>query len=176
MTEINEGFYKRRSHLSYLPPFSDSEGTAVCEIVHMRSESEGRPERTFQLCCRYFSFKNCKLFPNKGQSVCIKLILFFCPLCSSPGSKKDFLKAVHSILREKQRRQLMKTESLPPNQQYVPFGGKRLSALKGARPTMNRTGDQDQLQIHSNFIWLHVSRILVTFDLCQLKNRRKPAK
>ncbi|XP_071395850.1 rho guanine nucleotide exchange factor TIAM1-like [Centroberyx affinis] len=85
-----------------------SEGTAVCEIVHTRSESEGRPERTFQLCC------------------------------SSPESKKDFLKAVHSILREKQRRQLLKTESLPPNQQYVPFGGKRLCALKGARPAMNR--------------------------------------
>ncbi|KAM3601111.1 uncharacterized protein V6R79_007783 [Siganus canaliculatus] len=87
---------------------SNSEGTAVCEIVHTKSESEGRPERTFQLCC------------------------------SSPESKKDFLKAVHSILREKQRRQLLKTESLPLNQQYVPFGGKRLCALKGARPAMNR--------------------------------------
>ncbi|XP_047463292.1 rho guanine nucleotide exchange factor TIAM1 isoform X2 [Mugil cephalus] len=87
---------------------ANSEVTAVCEIVHTKSESEGRPERTFQLCCR------------------------------SPESKKDFLKAVHSILREKQRRQLLKTESLPPNQQYVPFGGKRLCALKGARPTMNR--------------------------------------
>uniref|UniRef100_A0A8D3EFM4 TIAM Rac1 associated GEF 1 n=1 Tax=Scophthalmus maximus TaxID=52904 RepID=A0A8D3EFM4_SCOMX len=87
---------------------ANSEGTAVCEIVHTRSESEGRPERAFQLCC------------------------------NSPDSKKDFLKAVHSILREKQRRQLLKTESLPPNQQYVPFGGKRLCALKGARPAMNR--------------------------------------
>ncbi|TMS13717.1 T-lymphoma invasion and metastasis-inducing protein 1, partial [Larimichthys crocea] len=87
---------------------ANSEGTAVCEIVHTRSESEGRPERTFQLCC------------------------------SSPDSKKDFLKAVHSILREKQRRQLLKTDSLPSNQQYVPFGGKRLCALKGARPIMNR--------------------------------------
>uniref|UniRef100_A0A4W5LFM2 Uncharacterized protein n=1 Tax=Hucho hucho TaxID=62062 RepID=A0A4W5LFM2_9TELE len=57
---------------------------------------------------------------------------------SSVDSKKDFLKTVHSILRDKQRRQLMKTESLPPNQQYVPFGGKRLCALKGARPAMNR--------------------------------------
>ncbi|XP_041733832.2 rho guanine nucleotide exchange factor TIAM1 [Coregonus clupeaformis] len=87
----------------------DGEGSAVCEIVHVKSESEGRPERTFHLCC------------------------------SSVDSKKDFLKAVHSILRDKQRRQLMKTESLPPNQQYVPFGGKRLCALKGARPAMNRT-------------------------------------
>ncbi|XP_037322997.2 rho guanine nucleotide exchange factor TIAM1 isoform X2 [Pungitius pungitius] len=87
---------------------ANSEGTAVCEIVHTRSESEGRPEATFQLCC------------------------------SSPESKKDFLKAVHSILREKQRRQLLQTESLPPNQRYVPFGGKRLCALKGARPIMNR--------------------------------------
>uniref|UniRef100_A0AAV2J994 DH domain-containing protein n=1 Tax=Knipowitschia caucasica TaxID=637954 RepID=A0AAV2J994_KNICA len=87
---------------------ANSEGTATCEIVHTRSESEGRPETTFQLCCR------------------------------SPESKKDFLKAVHSIIREKQRRQLLKTESLPLNQQYVPFGGKRLCALKGARPAMNR--------------------------------------
>uniref|UniRef100_A0A3P8YYP3 TIAM Rac1 associated GEF 1b n=1 Tax=Esox lucius TaxID=8010 RepID=A0A3P8YYP3_ESOLU len=86
----------------------DGEGSAVCEIVHVKSESEGRPERIFHLCC------------------------------SSVDSKKDFLKTVHSILRDKQRRQLMKTESLPPNQQYVPFGGKRLCALKGARPAMNR--------------------------------------
>ncbi|XP_062392386.1 rho guanine nucleotide exchange factor TIAM1 [Sardina pilchardus] len=86
----------------------NADGTAMCEIVHVRSESEGRPERTFHLCC------------------------------SSPDSKKDFLKTVHSILRDKQRRQLLKTESLPPNQQYIPFGGKRLCALKGARPTMDR--------------------------------------
>uniref|UniRef100_A0A665V0H3 TIAM Rac1 associated GEF 1b n=1 Tax=Echeneis naucrates TaxID=173247 RepID=A0A665V0H3_ECHNA len=83
-------------------------GSAVCEIVHTKSESEGRPERVFQLCC------------------------------SSPESRKDFLKTVHSILREKHRRQLLKTESLPLNQQYVPFGGKRLCALKGARPAINR--------------------------------------
>uniref|UniRef100_A0A8C6M2D3 TIAM Rac1 associated GEF 1 n=1 Tax=Nothobranchius furzeri TaxID=105023 RepID=A0A8C6M2D3_NOTFU len=82
--------------------------SAMCEIVHTKSESEGRPERTFHLCC------------------------------SSPESRKDFLKTVHSILREKHRRQLLKTESLPLNQQYVPFGGKRLSALKGARPVINR--------------------------------------
>ncbi|XP_068441009.1 rho guanine nucleotide exchange factor TIAM1-like isoform X2 [Clinocottus analis] len=87
---------------------ADGEGSAVCEIVHIKSESEGRPERAFQLCC------------------------------SSPESKKDFLKTVHSILREKHRRQLLKTESLPLNQQYVPFGGKRLCALKGARPAINR--------------------------------------
>ncbi|XP_044209135.1 rho guanine nucleotide exchange factor TIAM1-like [Thunnus albacares] len=87
---------------------ADGEGSAMCEIVHTKSESEGRPERTFQLCC------------------------------SSPESRKDFLKTVHSILREKHRRQLLKTESLPLNQQYVPFGGKRLCALKGARPAINR--------------------------------------
>ncbi|XP_076832113.1 LOW QUALITY PROTEIN: rho guanine nucleotide exchange factor TIAM1 [Brachyhypopomus gauderio] len=87
---------------------ADGDSAAVCEIIHVKSESEGRPERVFHLCS------------------------------SSPESKKDFLKAVHSILRDKQRRQLLKTESLPPSQQYVPFGGKRLSALKGARPTMNR--------------------------------------
>ncbi|XP_036978965.1 T-lymphoma invasion and metastasis-inducing protein 1-like isoform X3 [Acanthopagrus latus] len=87
---------------------ADGEGSAVCEIVHTKSESEGRPERAFQLCC------------------------------SSPESRKDFLKTVHSILREKHRRQLLKTESLPLNQQYVPFGGKRLCALKGARPAINR--------------------------------------
>uniref|UniRef100_A0A3P9IFW5 TIAM Rac1 associated GEF 1b n=1 Tax=Oryzias latipes TaxID=8090 RepID=A0A3P9IFW5_ORYLA len=87
---------------------SDGENSAVCEIVHTKSESEGRPERIFQLCC------------------------------SSPESRKDFLKTVHSILREKHRRQLLKTESLPLSQQYVPFGGKRLCALKGARPAINR--------------------------------------
>uniref|UniRef100_A0A5F8GXM3 TIAM Rac1 associated GEF 1 n=1 Tax=Monodelphis domestica TaxID=13616 RepID=A0A5F8GXM3_MONDO len=53
-------------------------------------------------------------------------------------SRKDFLKAVHSILRDKHRRQLLKTESLPSSQQYVPFGGKRLYPLKGARPAMSR--------------------------------------
>uniref|UniRef100_A0A8C6T033 TIAM Rac1 associated GEF 1b n=1 Tax=Neogobius melanostomus TaxID=47308 RepID=A0A8C6T033_9GOBI len=87
---------------------ADGEGSAVCEIVHNKSESEGRPERVFQLCC------------------------------SSPESRKDFVKTVHSILREKHRRQLLKTESLPLSQQYVPFGGKRLCALKGARPVINR--------------------------------------
>uniref|UniRef100_A0A3Q2PRY1 TIAM Rac1 associated GEF 1 n=1 Tax=Fundulus heteroclitus TaxID=8078 RepID=A0A3Q2PRY1_FUNHE len=89
-------------------PTASSEPTEVCELVHTRSESEGRPQTTFQL--RF----------------------------SSPDNKKDFLKAVQSILREKQRRQLLKTKSLPLNQKYVPFGGKRLSALKGARPGMNR--------------------------------------
>uniref|UniRef100_A0AAY4DDS8 TIAM Rac1 associated GEF 1 n=1 Tax=Denticeps clupeoides TaxID=299321 RepID=A0AAY4DDS8_9TELE len=88
---------------------SNSDGSPMCEIVHVRSESEGRPERAFQLCC------------------------------SSPDTKKDFLRTLHSILRDKQRRQLMKTESLPLNQQYIPFGGKRLCALKGSRPAMNRT-------------------------------------
>uniref|UniRef100_A0ACB8FGZ4 T-lymphoma invasion and metastasis-inducing protein 1 n=2 Tax=Sphaerodactylus townsendi TaxID=933632 RepID=A0ACB8FGZ4_9SAUR len=88
---------------------TDAETSSVCEIVHVKSESEGRPERSFHLCC------------------------------SSPEHRKDFLKTVHSILRDKHRRQLLKTESLPSSQQYVPFGGKRLSALKGARPAMNRT-------------------------------------
>ncbi|KAM9320556.1 rho guanine nucleotide exchange factor TIAM1 [Gastrophryne carolinensis] len=87
---------------------SDAETNSVCEIVHVKSESEGRPERAFHLCC------------------------------SSPTGKKDFLRAIHSILRDKHRRQLLKTESLPNSQQYVPFGGKRLCALKGARPAMNR--------------------------------------
>ncbi|XP_040083869.1 T-lymphoma invasion and metastasis-inducing protein 1 isoform X2 [Oryx dammah] len=87
---------------------ADAEANAVCEIVHVKSESAGRPERVFHLCC------------------------------SSPESRKDFLKAVHSILRDKHRRQLLKTESLPSSQQYVPFGGKRLCALKGARPAMSR--------------------------------------
>ncbi|XP_054830597.1 rho guanine nucleotide exchange factor TIAM1 isoform X2 [Eublepharis macularius] len=87
---------------------ADAETNSVCEIVHVKSESEGRPERSFHLCC------------------------------SSPEHRKDFLKTVHSILRDKHRRQLLKTESLPSSQQYVPFGGKRLSALKGARPAMNR--------------------------------------
>lgn len=139
-------------HLFLPSLLSDSEGTAVCEIVHTKSESEGRPERTFQLCCRYcfcFFFYNCThLFKTCGLKVkntehkIICIFLCFCPICSSSDSKKDFLKAVHSILREKQRRQLLKTESLPLNQQYVPFGGKRLCALKGARPTMNRAGDK----------------------------------
>ncbi|XP_055965239.1 rho guanine nucleotide exchange factor TIAM1 isoform X1 [Sorex fumeus] len=87
---------------------ADAEANTVCEIVHVKSESEGRPERVFHLCC------------------------------SSPESRKEFLKAVHSILRDKHRRQLLKTESLPSSQQYVPFGGKRLCALKGARPAMSR--------------------------------------
>ncbi|XP_073218594.1 rho guanine nucleotide exchange factor TIAM1 isoform X2 [Lepidochelys kempii] len=84
---------------------ADAETNSVCEIVHVKSESEGRPERTFHLCC------------------------------SSPDHRKDFLKAVHSILRDKHRRQLLKTESLPSSQQYVPFGGKRLCALKVSAPS-----------------------------------------
>uniref|UniRef100_A0AAQ6A0L6 DH domain-containing protein n=1 Tax=Amphiprion ocellaris TaxID=80972 RepID=A0AAQ6A0L6_AMPOC len=114
---------------------ANSEATAVCEIVHIRSESEGRPERTFQLCC------------------------------SSPDSKKDFLKAVHSILREKQRRQLLKTESLPPNQQYVPFGGKRLCALKGARPAMNRAASAPSRTLARRKLMRN--RITIDTDLSQ---------
>ncbi|XP_053772555.1 rho guanine nucleotide exchange factor TIAM1 isoform X3 [Desmodus rotundus] len=87
---------------------ADADASTACEIVHVKSESEGRPERVFHLCC------------------------------SSPKSRKDFLRAVHSVLRDKHRRQLLKTESLPSPQQYVPFGGKRLCALKGARPAMSR--------------------------------------
>lgn len=68
---------------------------------------------------------------------------------SSPESRKDFLKTVHSILREKHRRQLLKTESLPLNQQYVPFGGKRLCALKGARPAINRAGNCQSVDVFS---------------------------
>lgn len=79
---------------------------------------------------------------NLRSSPCVKP--WFSNICksfpSSPESRKDFLKAVHSILRDKHRRQLLKTESLPSSQQYVPFGGKRLCALKGARPAMSRAG------------------------------------
>ncbi|KAG2457168.1 TIAM1 protein, partial [Polypterus senegalus] len=92
-----------RTHAS-----GDTEGGSECDVVHVKSESEGRPERIFHLCC------------------------------SSPESKKEFLKTIQCIIRDKQRRQLLKTESLPLNQQYIPFGGKRLCALKGARPVMNR--------------------------------------
>ncbi|XP_030602270.1 T-lymphoma invasion and metastasis-inducing protein 1-like [Archocentrus centrarchus] len=112
---------------------ANSEATAVCEVVHIRSESEGRPERIFQLCF------------------------------SSPESKKDFLRAVHSILREKQRRQLLKTESLPQNQQYVPFGGKRLCALKGARPAMNRAASApSRTLVHRRLVR---NRITIDTDL-----------
>lgn len=132
------------NHLSSLSLLPDSEGTTLCDIIHMRSESEGRPERTFQLCCRYtyitYPEPELKLQGLEQKAKC----LVFCPICSSPDSKKDFLKAIHSILRQKQRRQLMKNESLPPNQQYVPFGGKRLCALKGARPSVNRAGNKAQ--------------------------------
>lgn len=129
---------------------SDGDSSAVCEIAHTRSESEGRPERTFQLCCRWgsllmeFTFrwrlKMARHSPDSRLSQSDKLIMRLCISCSSPESRKDFLKTVHSILREKHRRQLLKTESLPLNQQYVPFGGKRLCALKGARPAINRAG------------------------------------
>uniref|UniRef100_A0A3Q2V7I6 TIAM Rac1 associated GEF 1a n=1 Tax=Haplochromis burtoni TaxID=8153 RepID=A0A3Q2V7I6_HAPBU len=120
----------------------NSEATADCEIVHTRSESEGRPERSFQLCF------------------------------SSPESKKDFLKAVHSILREKQRRQLLKTECLPPSQQYVPFGGKRLSALKGVRPTMNRAASAPSRTLARR----RLVRNRITIDTDLLSDQLQPCK
>lgn len=88
------------------------------------------------------------------------------PTCSSPDSKKDFVKAVHSILREKQRRQLLKTESLPRSQQYVPFGGKRLCALKGARPAMSRAGDEQSSHV------AHLHPVLKIFDVVELRSSR----
>ncbi|XP_048396564.1 rho guanine nucleotide exchange factor TIAM1-like isoform X2 [Stegostoma tigrinum] len=87
---------------------TDAETDCVFEIVHTKSESEGRPETNFHFCS------------------------------STPENKRDIIKAVHSVLRDKHRRQLLKTESLPQSQQYMPFGGKRLCALKGARPVVNR--------------------------------------
>jgi len=36
----------------------DSEGSSLCEVVHLRSESEGRPERTFHICCRLDEVQN----------------------------------------------------------------------------------------------------------------------
>ncbi|XP_042190197.1 rho guanine nucleotide exchange factor TIAM1 [Callorhinchus milii] len=87
---------------------SDAEADCMFEIVHGKSESEGRPETTFHFCN------------------------------STSDTKRDFVKAVQSVIRDKQRRQLLKTESLPQSQQYMPFGGKRLCALKGARPVVNR--------------------------------------
>lgn len=47
------GITKNKCTSSFSSLLSDSEGMAVCEIIHTRSESEGRPERIFQLCCRY---------------------------------------------------------------------------------------------------------------------------
>lgn len=130
---------------------TDIESSAMCEIVHTKSESEGRPERTFHLCCRWGFLQGeidflCRLNSPATDSHAgfyqrsAKLITFPSIFLSSPEIRKDFLKTVHSILREKHRRQLLKTESLPLSQQYVPFGGKRLSALKGARPVINRAG------------------------------------
>ncbi|XP_060689484.1 rho guanine nucleotide exchange factor TIAM1 isoform X1 [Hemiscyllium ocellatum] len=87
---------------------TDVETDCVFEIIHTKSESEGRPETNFHFCS------------------------------STPENKRDIIKAVQSILRDKHRRQLLKTESLPQSQQYIPFGGKRLCALKGARPIVNR--------------------------------------
>lgn len=95
----------------------------VLQVKLHTTEAKWQWTKAFSLACHFYG-----LF----------MVFFF----SSPESKKDFLRAVHSILREKQRRQLLKTESLPQNQQYVPFGGKRLCALKGARPAMNRAGDR----------------------------------
>ncbi|XP_041067631.1 T-lymphoma invasion and metastasis-inducing protein 1 isoform X3 [Carcharodon carcharias] len=95
---------------------TDAETDCVFEIVHTKSESEGRPETTFHFCS------------------------------STPEGKRDFIKAIQSILRDKHRRQLLKTESLPQSQQYMPFGGKRLCALKGARPVVNRAGKSSRAQ------------------------------
>ncbi|KAH0624876.1 hypothetical protein JD844_032747 [Phrynosoma platyrhinos] len=123
---------------------ANAETNSVCEIVHVKSESEGRPERSFHLCC------------------------------SSPEHRKDFLKSVHSILRDKHRRQLLKTESLPSSQQYVPFGGKRLSALKGARPAMNRAEGTPNLQ---RKFWGYngVVESIAPTDTIMLKGRRLSA-
>ncbi|CAB1333313.1 unnamed protein product [Coregonus sp. 'balchen'] len=58
-------------------------------------------------------------------------------------------------ITNKQRRQLMKTDSLPPNQQYVPFGGKRLfsapSRTLGRRKLVrNRLTIDTDLVLHGN--------------------------
>lgn len=165
-------------HMWVLISSSEGEGSAVCEIVHTKSESEGRPERTFQLCCRWGSLLmevefHCRLkLTCLGYSpVCCylqsdELITCLSVSLSSPESRKDFLKTVHSILREKHRRQLLKTESLPLNQQYVPFGGKRLCALKGARPAINRAGKCQSVAAFT--LQLQVSQFWISSYLTQM--------
>lgn len=100
--------------------------------------------------------------PNTRFAVCAKNIdlIFNClheiyavlEIFSTPENKRDFTKAVQSILRDKQRRQLLKTESLPQSQQYMPFGGKRLCALKGARPVVDRAGKHSRVSSKINII------------------------
>lgn len=58
------------------PLLSDSEGMAVCEIIHTRSESEGRPERTFQLCCRYV-LNDDKVHGSSLETTLTLLFFFF---------------------------------------------------------------------------------------------------
>lgn len=152
--KLSECFDKCRSPLSSLPPLRLWGYGSVWDSSHKvriwrktRENLPVVPQVWLFLFLFYFLFKTWTEGTRHWtkDSSLVNYLDVFCSTCSSPDSKKDFLKAVHSILREKQRRQLLKTESLPPNQQYVPFGGKRLCALKGARPTMNREGDKAQV-------------------------------
>ncbi len=53
---------------------SDGESAAVCEIIHVKSESEGRPERVFQLCCR--SVSGTKTMREKKKYIYIYIYKF----------------------------------------------------------------------------------------------------
>lgn len=57
----------------------------MCEIVHVKSESEGRPEKTFQLCCRLEI--TC---PHKFP------VVFACYVCLKTGVIIGFVKVGHN--------------------------------------------------------------------------------
>ena len=48
--------------------FPGTENNSVWELIHTKSETEGRPETVFQLCCRYTHFKN----GSKGELRALK--------------------------------------------------------------------------------------------------------
>ncbi|CAN0147791.1 unnamed protein product [Lampetra fluviatilis] len=83
---------------------TDSEAGAEWELVHVKSETEGRPETVFRVCC------------------------------SDAEWRERMVRVVRAVLREGSRQRLCKAASVPAKSPgYLPFGGRRLSALKARR-------------------------------------------
>uniref|UniRef100_A0A8C4PZ30 DH domain-containing protein n=3 Tax=Eptatretus burgeri TaxID=7764 RepID=A0A8C4PZ30_EPTBU len=100
---------------------NDPELENACEwdLIHMKSETVGRPETVFRLCSR------------------------------SVESKAQALRAARSLLRECARQRLNKSSSVPAKVPgYMPFGGRRLSALRARQ--QRATGMQRHLSRHSS--------------------------
>ncbi|KAB1275232.1 T-lymphoma invasion and metastasis-inducing protein 2 [Camelus dromedarius] len=123
-----------------------TESNSLWELIHTRSEVEGRPETSFQLCCRYHCLPRIKangrdVEGRQDETVGTTNVLSL--PTSDNESKTNIVKVIRSILRENFRRHikcefpLEKTckDRLVPLKNRVPVSAKLASSrsLRGLK-------------------------------------------